>query len=63
MPNLRTPKSPWQKYNKKSQVYSPLYQMWREEVLKNGAGSSDAIALSCRHAKSMRVKNSACETI
>lgn len=60
MASSRQPTSPWQRYNKKKHVYSTTYQLWREAVLKDGAGSQKAIALSCQHAKTMRVVNEAC---
>lgn len=57
----RQPTSSWQRHNKVKYNYSPLYQMWREAVTKHGAGSDAAQVLTCRHAKSMGVKNAACE--
>lgn len=56
----RQPKSPWQKYDKKKWMYSTAYQLWKEAVLKDGAGSPKALALTCQHAKSMQVRNAAC---
>lgn len=56
----RKPKSSWQRQGKSSFVYSPIYQMWKAEAKKNGASSSSAIALSCRHARSVGVDNTAC---
>jgi len=58
----REPRSPWQRYGKKKWMYSTTYQLWREAVKVHGAMSEKAIALSCQHAKTMSVKNSACVT-
>lgn len=56
----RQPTSSWQRHGKHSFVYSTTYQLWREAVLKDGAGSPKALALTCQHAKAMRVTNCAC---
>lgn len=60
MSSTRAPKSPYQKYNKTPHVYSVTYQLWKAATKKDGAGSPKALALSCDHAKQMRVVNEAC---
>lgn len=57
----RALRSPYQKYGKSPQVYSTAYQLWREEVLKGGAGSPKALALACQHAKYVGVKHNDAE--
>lgn len=57
----REPRSPYAKYNKKRWIYSPVYQLWREAVLDQGASSEKAVALACQHAKKMQVHACACE--
>ena len=56
----RNPTSAWQRQKKQKYVYSTSYQLWREAALKDGAGSTKAIALACQHAKAMSVKNERC---
>lgn len=52
----RKPKSPYQKKQKSPYLYSPIYQLWREEALKGSASSEKAIALACKHAKFVGVQ-------
>lgn len=56
----RAPKSPWQKYQKSSHVYSASYQHWREVALEKGACTSEAIRLSCLHSKMFGVYRKEC---
>lgn len=56
----RKPTSSWQRHGKKKWLYSTAYQLWREAVLKYGAGDTRTLALSCQHAKAMQVRNEAC---
>lgn len=63
MSSDRLPTSPWQRYKKKKWVYSTVYQLWREAVLKDGAGSPKALALACQHAKTQSVKAEACVSV
>lgn len=57
---MREPRSPWQRKQKKKWAYSTTYVLWKEAAMKDGAGSEKALALTCQHAKSMSVRNSAC---
>lgn len=57
MATERRPKSPYQKKQKSPYLYSAVYQLWKEAVLKDGAGSQKAIALSCQHAKYVGVRH------
>lgn len=57
---VRAPKSPWQKYNKSSFVYSSTYQEWKRAAKENGAHSPQALAMACHHAKMMHVDATAC---
>lgn len=57
---VRAPKSPWQKYNKSSYVYSATYQEWKSAAKEKGANSPQALAMACHHAKMMGVDAIAC---
>lgn len=49
------------KYSRKKKfTYSTSYQLWREAVLKEGAGSPKALALSCQHARAFNIAVEAC---
>lgn len=61
MASDRQPKSPYQKYQKAPYFYSPIYQLWREAALKDGASSEKALVLSCKHAKYVGVRHNAAD--
>lgn len=46
---------------KKPKKYSPTYQLWRQEAIKNGAGTEKARELTCAHAAQFHYKAEGCE--